>query len=379
LQSSPNGHYTGSFWIRTIDGASGTIFSTVGATGGLRATLSGGTQLTFQAFEGGQSQQLTTAISVERWVAVSFRTTGPAKGLEIFIDGSSRGAIPTFSGFNAGQAADLTVGSANAFDLDDLRFYNVSFTTDEMCLLLARGFKNGNGICVPLSPGFEIDFEGGVRETGLWNLPLSAPQTGSFALASSTLGQLFRLLTTFDWGFAVGGASFRANVNAVPGGRSFSFEFVPQAAFGRLIDMRTACLPTGGGGVCGISVSYPDNNQIQVYTGTPTDQKTTIVTDGLVAGRFNNVVVTEKRAANGTTTSLVVYINNKPTVIPIAGGDVFAVVRDDVRLVQTAGLFVDEYEFWAADLAANAEMLCENGLDGEFDIVSNTCLLTYGP
>ena len=49
------------------------------------------------------------------------------------------------------------------------------------------------------------------------------------------------------------------------------------------------------------------------------------------------------------------------------------------RFVQTAGLFVDEYEFWAADLSTSLELLCENGHDGEFDIVSNTCLLTAGP
>jgi hypothetical protein len=379
LLSSPNGHYTGSFWIRAIDGASGTIFSTVGGTGGVRATLSGGTQITFQTFENGQSQQLTTAISVDRWVAISFRTTGPGKGLEIFVDGMSRGAIPTFSGFNAGQAADLTVGNWASFDLDDLRFYNVSFTNNEMCTLLARGFINGNGGCVPLSPGFEIDFEGRVVDTGLWNLPLSAPPAGSFVLPSHTLGQHLRLQTIVDWGYAVGGASFRANVNAIPA-RSFSFEFVPAAAFGRLIDMRTACDPqTGGGGLCGIMVAYPDNNQIQIYTGTPSQQKTTIVTEGLVPNRFNNVVVTEQRGAGGVTTSLTVFINNKATVIPVAGGDVFAVVRDDIRLVQTANLVVDEYEFWAADLSTSTELLCENGLDGEFDIVSNTCLLTYGP
>jgi hypothetical protein len=376
LLSSPNGHYTGSFWMRAIDGASGTILSTVGGTGGLRVTLSGGTQLTFQAFEGGQSQQVTVAISVDRWVPISFRTTGPAKGLEIFVDGMLRNSLPTFSGFNAGQAANLTVGGWSGFDVDDLRFYNTSFTNDEMCLVLTRGFKNANGGCVPLSPGFEIDFEGGVVDTGAWNLALAGPQ--GFLLQAHTLGELFRLQTIFDWGFAVGGASFRANVGAVFG-RSFSFEFVPGSGFGRLIDMRASCSPTGGLPMCGILVTHPDNNLIQIYTGTPGEQKTTTVTDGLVGGKFNNVVVTEQRGAGGVTTSLTVFVNGKATVIPVAGGDVYANVTDNVRFVQAPGLVVDEYEFWAADLSTSLEMLCENGLDGEFDIVSNTCLLTYGP
>ena len=376
LLSSPNGNYTGSFWIRAIDGASGTVLSTVGATGGLHVTLSGGTQLTVQAFEGGQSQQVTIGLpAVDRWIPVSFRTTGPSKGLEIFTDGNPRATLATFSGFNSGQATDLTVGSLTSADVDDLRLFNVSFTNDQMCTLLARGFKNGNGACVPLSPGFEIDFEGRVADTGLWELALSPPQGGSFA--SSTLGQLFRLLTPFDWGYAIGGPSFQANVNAIAG-RSFSFEFVPQTSFGRLIEMRASCSPTGGLPLCGILVTYPDNNQIQIYTGTPGEQKTTTVTTGLVAGRFNPVVVTEQRGAGGVTTSLTVFIGGKPTVIPIAGGDVYAHVSEP-RFVSTAGLLVDEYEFWAADLSTSAELLCENGHDGEFDIVSNTCLLTAGP
>jgi hypothetical protein len=159
-----------------------------------------------------------------------------------------------------------------------------------------------------------------------------------------------------------------------------SFEFIPGTAFGHLIDTRAACnAQTGGGGLCGILVTYADNNLITVYTGTASEQKTTAVTLGFVANRFNNVVITEQRSAQFTTLQLTVYVNGKATVIPVTGGDVFARVRDDVRLVVNPNLFVDEYEFWQADLSKTPEILCENGLDSEFDVASGTCLSTYGP
>jgi Concanavalin A-like lectin/glucanases superfamily/Bacterial Ig-like domain len=376
LSSSPNGNYTASFWIRPRDAANGTIFSTATGTNGLRVSLSGGTQLTFVALEAGQSTQFTTAIPTEQWTFVSLRTLGPATGLDVFINGMMRGTVATLSGFVPAQN-DLVVGSWNLADVDDLRFYNRAFTNDEHCLLLGRGFKDANGGCHPLAPGFEIDFEGRVVDTGIWNLALGAP-TGGFVFSAATLGQLFHLTTQFPWGFAAGGPSFQANVSASPG-RSFSFEFVPGAtAFGAIIDTRIPCLATGGGGLCGVLVTYADNNLLTVYTGTLSDQKTTQVTLGIVANRFNNVVVTEQRTGTSTL-QLTVFVNGKPTVIPVAGGDVFGRVRDDVRLVANPNLFVDEYEFWQLDLTKTPEILCENGFDSEFDVASGTCLSTYGP
>jgi hypothetical protein len=383
LTSAPDGVYTASFWIRSIDGAAGTIFTTVGATGGVRVSLSGGTQMTFQVFEGGQSQQVTTAIQVNRWVQIAMRAQGPAKPLDVFIDGNLRVSTAGMSGFNAGQAANLTVGTSSAIDLDDLRFHNLAFSNAEMCSVIARGFVNGNGQCIALAPGFEIDFEGNVvRDTGVWRLPLSPPQDGSFTFTAHTLGNLFRLLTTFNWGYVIGGASFQANVSALPGGRTLTFEFVPQAVFGRIIDTQRPCSATGGLPLCGLSVRYADNNQLAIDTATPGEQKTTILgtAAGLVPNRFNNVVITEQRAlASGNTISLTVFINGVKTAIPINGGNLYGLVRDDVRLVQSAGLLVDEYEFWPADLQTSLELLCENGQDGEWDPVTNTCLLTYGP
>lgn len=376
LSSSPNGTYTASFWIRPRDAASGTIFSTATAANGLRVAIAGGTQLSFTALEAGQSGQFTTAIPTEQWTFISMRTLGPGMGLEVFVNGMLRGNVQTFSGFVAGQG-DLVVGSWNLADVDDLRFYNRAFTNDEHCLLLGRGFKDGNGGCHPLAPGFEIDFEGRVVDTGIWNLALGAP-TGGFVFTSHTLGQLFHLTTQFSWGYAVGGPSFLANVLASPG-RSFSFEFIPGTAFGSLIDMRAPCdAQTGGGGLCGVQVTYADNNLLTVYTGTASQQKTTTVTLGIVANRFNNVVVTEQKSGTNTT-QLTVFVNGKATVIPISGGDVFARLRDDLRLVGNPNLFVDEYEFWQLDLTKTPEILCENGFDSEFDVASGACLFTYGP
>lgn len=374
LSSSPNGHYTASFWIRPTGNANGTILSTATATNGLRIQVSG-RQLLFTALENGQSAQFTGIVPPERWIFVSVRTTGPGTPLDVFIDGNLAGSL-AINGFVAGQAA-LTVGNWGGTDIDDLRFYNRSFSNDEHCVVLGRGFKDANGGCHPLAPGFEIDFEGTVIDTGVWNLALAAP-TGGFALTAHTLGQLFRLTTQFSWGFAAGGPSLLANLAGIPG-RSLSFEFVPGPAFGQIIDMRAACdAQTGGGGLCGLLVSYLDNGQIQIYTGTPSQQKTTVITTGIVSDKFNNVVITEQKSG-AQTAQLTVYVNGKTTVIPITGGDIYARVRDDVRFVQNPNLFVDEYEFWPADLSKNAESLCENGFDSEFDPASGGCVPTYGP
>ena len=383
LNSSPDGTYTASFWIRSVDGASGTILSTQnGTAGGLRITLAGGTQLTFATFENGQAPTpLTTSILVDRWVHVAMRTTGFGKALEVFVDGAARGNVPSISGFNTNQAPNMTVGGWTAADVDDLRFFNTAMTNGEICTVLARGFVNGNGACVPLAPGFEIDFEGRVADTGVWDLVLIPPPAGApVNFTPHTLGSMFSMGVTADWGYSPNGPSFSANVAASPG-HTLTFELIPGAVFGRIIDWRTACNPlTGGGGLCGMFVSYPDNNQLHIYTGTPSEQKTTIITTagGLVPNRFNNVVITEQRDANGTV-ALTVFVNGTKTTIPIAGGDLYARVNDTLTLVQTAGLTVDEYEFWPVDLQTNLEMLCENGMDGEFDVVTNGCLRTYGP
>ena len=384
LSSSADGTYTASFWIRSTDAASAQqILSTVGTSGsgGLRVSLTSGSQLTFTAFENGQSQQFTTTIAEDRWVHVAMRTTGPGKGLEVFVDGMPRGAISTFNGFDAGQATNMTVGSWQQLDVDDLRFFNLAFGNTEICTQLARGFFAAGGPCVPLAPGFEIDFENDrIVDTGLWNLLLIGPSTGTFGFAGHTLGDLLRLVSQVTWGYdTLNGPTFSSQVAAAPG-RSFTFSFIPGTAFGRIIDFTRPCNAAGGLPMCGISVAYVDDDVLQIYTGTPSEQKTTSigVAGGVAADRFNNVVVTEQRGANGTV-SLTVYVNLKATVIPITGGDIYGIVNNQIFLATVPSLPVDEYEFWATDLSTSAERLCENGADGEWDVVTNSCLLTAGP
>lgn len=385
LTSSPDGTYTVSFWIRTVDGASGTILSTQnGTTGGLRISLAGGNQLTAATFENGVSANpFTTTLEVNRWVHIGLLTTGFGKGLQVFVDGQVRGNVQSISGFNAGQATNLTVGNWTTFDIDDLRVFNLALSGTEICTKLARGFMNQAGACVPLAPGFEVDFEGDrIADTGFWNMLLIPPPVGGPppVFTAHTLGDLLASSgITADWGYSPNGPSFASLVTTVPG-HTLTFEFVPGSVFGRIIDWRAPCSFAGGPPVCGMAVTYADNNLLQIHTGTPGEQKTTSLgtADGLVANRFNNIVLAEQRTANGTV-SLTVFVNGKKTVIPIAGGDLYAFVSSDVKLVGPAGLAVDEYELWPVDLAANTELLCENGLDGEFDVVTSTCALTYGP
>jgi hypothetical protein len=72
-----------------------------------------------------------------------------------------------------------------------------------------------------------------------------------------------------------------------------------------------------------------------------------------------------------------VFVNGQQAaVIPTDGVNIYGSASDSVLLADRAGMTVDEYEFWTADLAKDPEVLCENGLDGEFDHVTGTCALT---
>jgi hypothetical protein len=113
---------------------------------------------------------------------------------------------------------------------------------------------------------------------------------------------------------------------------------------------------------------------ISVFAGTQQFQKT--VTIPVTPGKPNSVVVTEKRSA-GQTASIQVFVNGGPaTVISVAAGAVFAFNSNNVLLAGAAGAQVDEYEFWTEDLGGNQETLCENGFDGEFDLLTGSCSLT---
>ena len=97
---------------------------------------------------------------------------------------------------------------------------------------------------------------------------------------------------------------------------------------------------------------------------------------GGVTPRLHSFVLTEKRSGN-ITDGVLLYIDGQLSAsVGIGTGDLFQVVNNTVRLAGLPGSTVDEYEMWPRDLSADPEMLCENGFDGEFDLVTGTCSLT---
>jgi hypothetical protein len=381
LSSAQVGNYTASFWVRTTnDQSSGTLMSTIGggATAGFRVRFSG-IGMTVEVLDPatGQLGSRTVTVGLDKWTHVGLKATGPSKGLEIWLNGNFQAVVnvPVGTGFDSGQG-DLVVGAITGLDLDDLRFFNEALSNAEMCSTLARGFVNGNGACVPLSPGFELDFEEGrIVDTGLWDLALTLPQSSSFT--GTKLGDGLLMNENFTWGYAVGGPSFRANANAVPPGvgRSFSLWFdARQPSFGNLIRFTNPC---PGGGTCGISLTYTATGNLQIFTGTsPALQKLTNL-PFTIAGQLTNVVVTEQRNAAGDTAAISVYINGlSPVVIPINDKNIYENVSDAVVMANLAGMIVDEYEFWTADLSKDPEALCQNGFDGEWSHVTDTCAFT---
>jgi hypothetical protein len=370
LSSSANqGNYAASFWIRPSTSSSGTVFSTLGATNGIRVTQSD-TLFRVEVQDGGQTFTATASLDPNRWVHIGLRATGPSKGLEIWVDGAFRSVVPAplRTGFDAGQARDMTVGPWSGFDVDDLRFFNRTPADPEMCTLLARGSIR-NSVCTPLSPGIEVDFEHNVVvDTGIWRLNLVQPQSQTFNKGKT--GDFMTMSSPFTWGISGGLQSQLAAAH----GHSFSFWFTSNTQFGRLLDFTQQCFVGGPPDKCGISVTYVDNQNVAVFVGTFGAQQTKTVS--VLPNKSNSIVVTERRTVD-TTISVSVYVNGAlATVIPVPSGDVFKQTSDGVLFVEKPGTPVDEYEFWTEDLEANPEVLCENGFDGEFDPLTGSCSLT---
>ncbi|HSR99752.1 MAG TPA: hypothetical protein VLM79_22015 [Kofleriaceae bacterium] len=277
------------------------------------------------------------------------------------------------TGFGAGQAADLIVGSVVGADLDDLRFYNRALEGGEVCTTLLRGQLNAAGACVPLLPGFELDFENNVvRDTGSWNLGFVSPSPALISFVPTRLGNGMKLGTGQEpFGITQG---FAAQMNAAPG-HSFSFWFVAGATDqDTMIDFLHLCA-AGAPISCGVRVTYGTASGLTVAAAA---NSTSVISKSIaVASGPHSVVVTEQKAdANGTTQSLTVYVDGVATVMPIGTGNVYANPSDTVQLPHAAGTTVDEIEFWPRDLSKDAETLCENGWDGEWNPATATCLLT---
>jgi hypothetical protein len=372
LSSSANGSYTASIWIRVgaTGSGSGTILSTLTASNGIMLTISG-RQVSLRVNENNTAFTANAVIPLGRWLQLGLLTSGPGTGVQLLVNGAVAGTAmpPTVTGFGPGQAANLTVGNLTGVDIDDLRFYNRALSTSEICSTLLRGQPNAQGACAALIPGFELDFENEVRNSGRWNLTLTPP--GQFSFVPTRLGTGLKLATV-DQSFGFTG--FASQVSQDPG-HSFSFWFVAGAApSDTLIDFFHSCA-AGAPGSCGIRVTHSTANGLTVLAGN--GGQTAFSRTIAVPNGTHSVVVTEQKAADGVTTqSLSIYIDGNVTVLPIGAGNVYSAPSDTVILPRAAGTTIDEFEFWPRDLSLDAEMLCENGWDGEWNPATGVCLLT---
>ncbi|HZJ63113.1 MAG TPA: Ig-like domain-containing protein, partial [Kofleriaceae bacterium] len=374
LSSSADGTYTASIWVRVASSSNGgTVMSTLTANNGFQLSVSG-RQASLRVNEGGQAFTANAVIPQNQWVQLAVLTRGPGNGLQLLVNGNVVGtaAAPSMTGFGTGQADDLTVGTVFGVDLDDLRFYNRGLASSELCPVLLRGQLNAAGACVPLIPGFELDFENNqVRDTGRWGLTFVPPNPQLISFVTTKLGNGLRLNSSDQsFGFSAG---FANQINQAPG-HSFSFWFVAGAnAQDTLIDFLHTCA-VGAAAMCGIRVTYSTANGLTVIAGP--NSPTTITKTIAVANGPHSVVVTEQKLNVDLTQSLTIYVDGVPTGMSIGTGNVYANPSDTVLLPHFAGTTIDEYEFWPRDLSVDPEMLCENGWDGEWNPVTSTCLLT---
>jgi hypothetical protein len=373
LSSSADGTYTASVWVRVAPGSNGgTIFSTLTGNNGISLSLAG-TVAILTVNENAKAFTTSADISPNQWVQLGLLTTGPSKGLQLLVNGVTVASVtpPTVTGFGPGQAPDLTVGQVFDVDVDDLRFYNRALSSSEICSTLVRGQLGVQGACVPLIPGFELDFERGIiSDTGNWGLPLTAPRQVSFP--PSKLGAGLRLSASGQpFSYTSG---FANRITGAPG-HSFSFWFVAgSSASDTLIDFLHACSPTAAV-TCGIRVSYSTTGGLLVVAngGAAAPFSQTIP----IPNGAHSVVITEQKVATGAITqSLSIYVDGVVTVLPIGTVNVYAAPSDSVQLPTAQGTQIDEYEFWPRDLSLDPEMLCENGWDGEWNPATGVCLLT---
>src|SRR5262249_52173476 len=95
-----------------------------------------------------------------------------------------------------------------------------------------------------------------------------------------------------------------------------------------------------------------------------------------VSGDLQSLLITEQKVPGSTITkSLSIYLDGELTVMPIGTVNVYGCVPDSVQLATDAGTLLDEVQPWTRDMSADLEMLCENGLDGQWDLVTGTCEL----
>lgn len=371
LSSSPSATYTASVWVRVVGSTKGgAIFSTLARDNGIQLSV-GGRQVTLVVNEADQAFAASAVIPIGEWVHLALVTTGTAKGLQLFVNGVFATSVtpPRATGFGAGQANDLIVGSLVDVDLDDLRFYNRALGGSELCTTLLRGQLDAKGSCVPLLAGLELDFERGqILDTGHGNLVLGVPQQAAFP--ATTLGTGLQLTAA---GQAFGVTQGLANELTQAPGHSVSLWFVAGSIADTLFDFLHACTPTAGF-QCGVRASYAAGAVTVVANGGSVAPFT--VTIPAAPGAHSLVVTEQKVAGTATTQSLSIYLDGVRTLLPIGTGNVFGSPSDTLQLARNPGFQLDELELWPRDLSQDPEMLCENGWDGEWNPATVTCALT---
>jgi Concanavalin A-like lectin/glucanases superfamily len=377
LSSSPAGVYTAGVWVRPRAGADGLLWSNVNATstGGHRIRLSGTTVIleTFNA--AGQLFSTSGTVSLNQWSHVAVRTTGPAKGLELLINGNFIALINpgAQTGFDASQDADLLVGPIFNIDVDDLRFYNIAISGNPTCTTLVRGVFDGQGLCVPMRPGYELDFEDvPLVQSGTLQVSLGQPTT--FTTFGSSLGDALRI------GASQAGLDLtKYSAAATLPGHSIALWVHANGPADTLLDFTKVCNPLGNFGTCGIAIALTAQKRIAIFAGTTglaNQFNVTVPAQPLSTARPHSIVIAEQKTG-AQTTGLKIYIDGRlETTITFASGDIFAIVNDKITMASQNGSGVDEIELWPRDISVDPEMLCENGFDGEFDLANLTCNLT---
>lgn len=376
LTSSVAGVYTGGMWIRPRAGASGTLWSNVNPTqtGGHRVRIAGTAVILETYNTAGQLFTTSGTVRPDQWAHVAVRTTGPSKGLELLVDGNFIALVNpgAQTGFDASQDTDLVIGTLTNVDIDDLRFYNIAIGGAATCTTLVRGVFNSQGVCVPMQPGYELDFENTpLVQTGTLQVSLDPPQV--FSTFATNLGLGFRAATS-----PTGLAMSKYAAAATLPGHSIAMWFDGGGPTNSvLMDFTRPCSFAANLGTCGLGFVLDQNRRIGIFAGTGlANQVSVTIPATAVSSGMHNIVLAEQKSG-AQTTSIRVYLDGQlEATMTITSGDVFAIVNDKITLPSVAGAGIDEVELWPRDISADPEMLCENGFDGEFDLVTATCSLT---
>nr|HEX4317278.1 Ig-like domain-containing protein [Kofleriaceae bacterium] len=373
LTSSPNSSYTASVWVLPQTNGLGTIMSNMnaGLTGGFRLNIRDGS-LVLQVAENGGVFNTGATLVVGRWSNVAIESTSPDKGVNLFVDGNLVGTAtpPTNIGFDATQT-DLVVGAVtNNFAMDDVRFYNEALDTTDLCTDVEHGtISPASGQCVALLPTIDLRFDDGTADdAGTAGIATTLQLTAAFAdtLGNGVTNQKGGILT-------MGG--FTKNVS--PTSEHSLALFFESKVSDVLWDDTTQCSALAVT-KCGITVSFDAAaNQVVVFGGTTGAQQTVDIDAGKTFS-FHSVVVTEQHAAIAgatVTQQLTVFVDGKPTIIPIGSGNIFQIVNDTITGPRAQGTTYDEYRFYLRDLTEDDEMLCENGFFGQYDHLDDSCSL----